>query len=139
MAVNMGGGLTWNGAETLEPGYGECLRCDGEIVEEQCTLVQSNMYYIKMTNSLRLTRHVLLCARLHVSVFSEHHQAFLRINSKNAGLHFWIPSMFTVCTSVYICHMNTLKSEDKMVIGKCIHMTDIYTGTNCKHTWDPIM
>jgi len=32
---------------------------------------------IKMTNGLRLTHHVLLCARLHVSVLSDHHQALL--------------------------------------------------------------
>ena len=32
---------------------------------------------IKMTNSLRLTHHVLFCARLHVSVLNDHHQALL--------------------------------------------------------------
>jgi len=43
-----------------------------------CILRESvDLYNIKMTNSLRLTHHVLLCARLHVSVLSDHHQALL--------------------------------------------------------------
>jgi len=29
-------------------------------------------FNIKITNSLRLTHHILLCARLHVSVISDH-------------------------------------------------------------------
>ena len=44
-----------------------------------------DLYNIKMTNSLRLTHHVLLCVRLHVSVLSDHHQALLWIKSRNAG------------------------------------------------------
>jgi len=75
-------------------------------------------FNIKMTNSFTSNTSCFIGARLHVSVFSDHHQAFLRISSKNAGLHIGIPSMFTVCTSVCICHVNTLKSEYKMVNGK---------------------
>jgi len=59
-------------------------------------------YNIKMTNSFTSNTACFIGARLHVSVFSDHHHAFLRISSKNAGLHIGIPSMFTVCTSVYI-------------------------------------
>ena len=73
---------------------------------------------LKWQTVLRLTHHVLLCARLHVSVYIDHHQALFWINSKHAGLYIGIPTMFAVCTSVYICHTNTLKSKDKMVTGK---------------------
>jgi len=43
---------------------------------------------IEDINSFRLTHHVLLCAKLHVSVFGDHHQALFfnqsifRIDSK---------------------------------------------------------
>ena len=53
-----------------------------------------------MTNSFTSNTSCFIGARLHVSVFSDHHQAFLRINSKNAGLHIGIPSMFTVLLCV---------------------------------------
>jgi len=65
-----------------------------------------------MTNSFTSNTSCFIGVRLHVSVFSDHHQVFLRINSKNAGLHIGIPTMFTVCTSVYICH--TILQEHQM-------------------------
>jgi len=59
-----------------------------------------------------------LCARLHVSVIIDHHQALFCESSLKVLVNYWDPTMFTVSTSVYICHINNLKSENKMVIGK---------------------
>ena len=65
-------------------------------------------FNIKMTKSFTSNTSCFIGARLHVSVFSDHHQVFLWINSKNAGLHIGIPSMFTVCTSILKLHKNYL-------------------------------
>ena len=60
------------------------LHCDGFICSKK-RVEEDGKRDIKMTNSLSLTHHVLLCARLHVSVLSDHHQALLWIKYKKMG------------------------------------------------------
>ena len=44
-------------------------------------------FNIKITNSLRLTHHVLLCARIYVSVLSDHHQLAPQLSIQHWFLH----------------------------------------------------